>query len=53
MISEAMMPIGTSRCGIACLFGVRGNRVEPDVREEDRGRSGEHAERIARRSSGP
>ena len=41
------MPIGTSRCGLLGLLGVRGDRVEADVGEEDDRGAGEHAERLA------
>ena len=47
------MPIGTSRFGILGLLGVRRDRIEADVREEDHRRAGEHAERLAARAGLP
>ena len=45
--ATTMMPIGTSRCGLLGLLGVRRDRVEADVGEEDERGAGEHADRLA------
>ena len=41
--SETMMPIGHVALRVARLFGVRRDRIEADVGEEDVGRALEHA----------
>ena len=47
MISDPMIPIGTSRCGFFASSAWVRDGVEPDVREENDRRAGDHAGGIA------
>ena len=41
------MPIGTSRCGLLRLLGVRRDRIESDVGEEDDRGARQHADGLS------